>query len=74
MEGKRTMANIGRQSDVAEQNMQHFMSQSPWSARMVIEQMQQAVAQREELVGGMLMLDESGVAKQGTRSASSRVR
>jgi SRSO17 transposase len=69
MEGKRTMANIGRQSDVAEQNMQHFMSQSPWSARMVIEQMQQAVAQREELVGGMLMLDESGVAKQGTRSA-----
>jgi SRSO17 transposase len=63
------MASIGRLSDVAEQNMQHFMSQSPWSARTVLGQMQQAVAARAELAGGMLILDESGVDKQGASSA-----
>ena len=32
MEDKRTLANIGRQVGVSEQNMQHFISVSPWSA------------------------------------------
>ena len=31
MESKRNMANIGRQTETPEQNMQHFMSISPWS-------------------------------------------
>ena len=36
MEGERNFANIGRQTDVTEQNMQHFMSNSPWSGPLLI--------------------------------------
>jgi hypothetical protein len=32
METGRTMANIGRKTNVSKQNMHHFMSNSPWSA------------------------------------------
>jgi SRSO17 transposase len=69
MEGKRTIANIGRQTGVAEQNMEHYISQSPWSGREVIARMQEAVAERRELVGGALILDESAEAKAGESSA-----
>lgn len=51
------------------QNMQHFISQSPWSARKMIDTMQQAVAEREELAGGMLILDESADEKAGKKTA-----
>lgn len=49
--------------------MQHFMSESPWSGRAMIAQIQDAVAQRGELVGGVLILDESADAKSGVVSA-----
>lgn len=63
------MANIGRQTGVSEQNMQHFMSVSPWSGRAMIERMQEAVAQRGEISDGVLLLDESGEDKSGNHSA-----
>jgi len=69
LEAKRNIANIGRQTGVAEQNMEHFISQSPWSGREVIARMQEAVAERPELVGGALILDESGEEKAGESSA-----
>jgi SRSO17 transposase len=69
MDAKRNIANIGRQTGVSEQNMQHFITHSSWSARTLIEQMQQAVVQRGELTGGMLILDESGDEKSGEASA-----
>jgi SRSO17 transposase len=65
MEARRNMANIGRKTGVSEQNMQHFMSQSPWSGRAMIARMQEAIAQRSEIAGGMLILDESGEEKSG---------
>lgn len=49
--------------------MQHFISTSPWEDRQAIGQLQEDVCQ---LIGdgddGALILDESGVAKQGTMS------
>jgi SRSO17 transposase len=69
LEAKRNIANIGRQTGVAEQNMEHFMSQSPWSGREVIARMQGAVAERPELVGGALIVDDSGEEKAGESSA-----
>jgi len=67
----RNMAEIAREADVSEQNMQHFISHSPWSGSEMIEQVQQAVSEREELVGGMLILDESADVKYGESSAGS---
>ncbi|MHB8752268.1 MAG: transposase, partial [Aggregatilineales bacterium] len=63
MKGSRTMAEIAREGKVAEQNLQHFMSHSPWSGRAVIEQVQQALMERSELEGGVLILDESADEK-----------
>lgn len=69
MEAKRNMANIGRKTGVSEQNMQHFMSHSPWSGRAMIARMQAEVAQRGSIAGGVLLLDESGEEKAGKASA-----
>ncbi len=63
------MAEIAREAQISEQNMQHFMSQSPWSGRALMEQVQQAVMERRELQGGVLILDESADEKSGDRSA-----
>jgi SRSO17 transposase len=69
LEARRNMAHIGRQTGVSEQNMQHFMSQSPWSGREAIQAMQEAVAQRADWRGGVLIVDESGDAKYGDAGA-----
>ena len=69
MKGSRTMAEIAREAQISEQNMQHFMSQSPWSGRALMEQVQQAVMERRELQSGVLILDESADEKSGDGSA-----
>lgn len=51
------------------QNIQQFMSDSPWSARSVFEQIQTEICHRSELSGGMLTLDESGDKRSGNNSA-----
>lgn len=63
------MAEIAREMAVSEQNMQHFMTNSPWSGRTMIENVQQAVCSRGELDGGMLILDESADEKSADNSA-----
>jgi SRSO17 transposase len=68
MESKRNITEIARRGKVSVQNMQHFISQSPWSAARMIEKMQRAVAARTELAGGMLVLDESADEKTGTKT------
>lgn len=42
------------------QSIQHFMSDSPWKAEDVFNQIQAEIKGRNELAGGMLTLDESG--------------
>jgi SRSO17 transposase len=51
------------------QNLQHFMSDSPWSGEKVFQQIQTEIQQRPELNGGVLTLDESGDERAGSQSA-----
>lgn len=70
METKRTMTNIGRKTDVSEQNMQHFMSNSPWSGKGLIRDVQDDIKVHSEFQSGaMLALDESAEEKAGEYSA-----
>jgi len=70
METKRNFANIGRNNGVTEQNMQHFMTNSPWSSSDVIKRVQDEIKETPELQkGGALLLDESGDEKAGEDSA-----
>jgi len=69
MEAKRNMANIGRKTKVAPQNMHHFMSNSPWSGPKLTMAVQHKVAGRAELQEAMLMVDESADEKAGQWSA-----
>lgn len=74
MDTKRNYANIARRVIDLEddgQNLQQFMSDSPWPSRPVFGQIQTQINQRPELVGGMLTLDESGDKRSGSRSAGS---
>lgn len=70
METNRNFANIGRKTDVPTQNMQHFMSNSPWSGALLVGQVRAAVAAQEEFQSGnMLLLDEND--KSGTHTIGS---
>jgi len=72
METKRNFANIARRAvgiDNDGQSLQQFMSDSPWPAEGVFEQIQAEVKAREELAGGMLTLDESGKKCAGHQKA-----
>ena len=70
METKRNMTNIARKTDVSPQNMQHFISNSPWSAQALIESIQSDIATRSEFQEeSVLLLDESADQKAGKHSA-----
>jgi SRSO17 transposase len=70
MEGRRTFASIGRHVGLAGQNVQHFVSNSPWSAAGILRQVREEIAARPELrQGGVLIVDESPVKKAGTKTA-----
>jgi len=70
METERTMANNSRQAGVSEQNMQHYMSKSPWSGHRVIEKVaSDIVAHPYFATDTVLLLDESADDKAGKSSA-----
>ena len=72
MDTKRNFANIARRvidSKDDGQNVQQFMSDSPWSGADVFDQIQAEIGQRVALDGGMLTLDESGTKRAGDQSA-----
>jgi SRSO17 transposase len=73
METNRNYANIARRVIGPEedgQNVQHFMSDSPWSAQAVIQQIQQEIIATPGLSqSGVLLLDESADEKAGPKSA-----
>jgi SRSO17 transposase len=72
MESKRTMANIARTSGVAIQNMQQFISDSPWSGPRLIGAIQQEISAHPAYASGsVLVIDESADAKSGQMSAGS---
>jgi SRSO17 transposase len=72
METERNFTNIARRVLGPEhdgQRLQHFMSESPWNGHGVFFQMQEEIAARPELAGGMLSLDDSGEERAGGHSA-----
>jgi len=72
MEQHRHFTGIGRETDVPVQNLQHFMSNSPWSGASVCAQVQQELQAMPELTaGGVLLIDDSAVEKAGDKSAGS---
>ena len=57
METGRNFTQLGREADVSAQAIQHFMSNSPWSAQAVHRQVQDEIGQTPGLrVGGVLVL------------------
>ena len=69
METKRNMANVGRKTAVSGQNLQHFISNSPWSGPGLIEAIQNEIKGHPAFQEAMLVLDESAEAKAGEHSA-----
>lgn len=73
MEKGRNFANIDRRvidPGGDGQNLQQFMSDSPWAAQPPIQQVQQEIASTPGLAqGGVLLLDESAEEKAGEKSA-----
>ena len=72
LDTERNYANIARRVIGIEddgQNIQQFMSDSPWSAKKVFNQIQSEIKSYTELNGGMLTLDESGDKRSGSQSA-----
>ena len=73
METKRNFANIARRviaPDDDGQNLQQFMSDSPWSSPQVLHQVQMEIAATPGLnTGGVLILDESADQKAGAHNA-----
>ena len=69
MESKRNMANIGRTTGQAEQNIQHFISESPWSGQGLIETLQTDIGAEEAFAESVLIIDESADEKAGEKSA-----
>lgn len=70
MTTERNFTAIGRATGNSGQNMQHFMTNSPWSAQSVLIKVRQEIAQVPEFAsGGMLLLDESADKKASSKSA-----
>jgi SRSO17 transposase len=70
MKGERHFAGIGREAGVEGQNIQHFMSESPWSGEAVCRPVQDELKARPELLaGGILRVDESADEKASGQSA-----
>jgi SRSO17 transposase len=70
--GQRNYANIARRVNGLDddgQDLQQFMSDSPWDAQAVFAQIQQEIIACPPLRGGMLTLDESGDPRAGAHAA-----
>lgn len=69
METKRNIANIGRTVEVPGQNLQHFISNSPWPASDLITAVQNEIKAHPAFQKAILVLDESAEEKGGDESA-----
>jgi len=73
MDTDRNFANIARQTGQAGQNVQHFMSVSPWAVEDVYRQIAEEIRQTPALRrGGVLILDESAEEKAGDQSVGAQ--
>lgn len=75
MEGKRTYTKVARKildplNDG--QNLQHFMSDSPWESRPIFDEIQGQIRDRFPVQGSMLNIDESGDECNSTGKAGAQ--
>jgi SRSO17 transposase len=69
LESKRNYTNIGRTAGISGENIQHFMSNSPWSKQTSLEQVREELKATPGMErGGVLLLDESA-NKSGEQKA-----
>jgi SRSO17 transposase len=60
LECNRNYTAIGRATGIAGENLQHFMSNSPWPTRKLLERVREEIKATPDLEqGGVLLLDES---------------
>ena len=72
MKTKRNINNIARTASVPEQNMQQFISDSPWSGYDLISVLQQDITMHPQFQEeSVLIIDESADEKAGEHSAGS---
>jgi SRSO17 transposase len=70
LQTERNFTNIGNTCAVSHQNIQHFMSNSPWDIRFVLWKVQREIARTPALAqGGVLILDESADEKASANTA-----
>lgn len=70
MKTKRNINNIARTTNVPEQNMQQFISDSPWSGYELITALQQDIGSHSHFQQeSVLLIDESADEKSGKESA-----
>lgn len=69
METKRNLANVGRKTAMSGQNLQHFISNSPWSGPSLVEAIQNEIKVHPAFQEAVLVLDESAEEKAGEQSA-----
>ncbi len=66
---RRNAENLAETSDGATpRSLQRFLTESPWDDASVIERLQKYVGQRLNRPDGVLVLDDTGFAKQGKKS------
>ena len=69
LESKRNYTNIALAAGVPAENIQHFMTNSPWSGWRAIEQVQEEIKATPGLErGSVLLIDESADEKAGDKS------
>lgn len=69
LETQRNFTNIAQATTMSSQNLQHFMTHSPWDARTVLWQVQFEISRSPGLdQGGVLILDESAVEKASPKT------
>ena len=67
---ERNFSNIGRTAGQSPQNVQHFKTNSPWSAEEVLAQIREEVAETKAFAkGSALILDESADEKASEKTA-----
>ena len=65
---RKTTERIALEQGVCVRTLQHFMGQSPWSTEPVVATHQQLVGDTLGEGDGVMLVDESGVVKQGEHS------
>ena len=65
---RKTSERIALDSNKNVRNLQHFIGQSPWRKEPVLMIHQRLIAETLGEVDGVMLIDESGVVKQGRNS------